>query len=93
MLAGVPVVTADIPTSREIGGEWVWTCDGLSVEDIGRTIESALSEPDLERSKRIAGGRKHTGTFTWEACAKRTHACFERVIGMTSKQFVDMTTG
>jgi hypothetical protein len=65
----------------KLGGAWIWTCDGLSVTDLARTIQLALREPEGDREERIAGGRANA-RFTWEACAKSTHRCFEDALGM-----------
>lgn len=81
MAAGVPVVAADIPTTAEVGGDWVRRCDARDPGDLAGAIEAALQEPASARARRAAGARRHALGFTWQQTARLTRAACERVQG------------
>lgn len=78
MAAGAPVVTADIPTAREVGGRWIWTCDARETAALARTVQEAVAEPMAQRAQRIAGARRRAAEFTWKSTARLTRASFAR---------------
>jgi glycosyltransferase involved in cell wall biosynthesis len=67
MLAGSPVLAADRPAMREVGGDAAQYFDPESPEDIAR----ALHQP-LDRTQMVHRGLARAGTFTWETAATKT---------------------
>ncbi len=80
MLAGVPVITADIPACREIGGDLVITCKATDVQALAGAIRQVLAEPAARRAERIAAARCRAMEFTWAETARRVKAGFEKVL-------------
>jgi glycosyltransferase involved in cell wall biosynthesis len=80
MLAGVPVVAADIPTMREIGGAAIRLCRAHDAGDMAESIRRALDESPAETRNRRDAARHHAQTYTWERTARLTRACFERAL-------------
>ena len=82
MAAGVPVVAANIPTTAEFGGEWVWSCDAHDAGDMARAIEAALREPPAARVARLQAAQRHALRFVWSETARRTHAALALASGL-----------
>lgn len=83
MMAGAPVVAADIPTTREIGGSWPWICDALAPSSLANAIQAALNEPEPPRAERLQAARAHANSFTWEKTAALTRQALCRAVEAT----------
>jgi len=55
MAFGCPVVTSNISSMREVGGEAVMLADPYSVESIAEAMARVLSDPGLSRKLAVAG--------------------------------------
>ncbi len=71
MRYGCPVVTSNISSLPEAGGDAAIYCDPESVEDIAKQIEKVLTDSEL-RKKMVAAGRDQIKKFSWEKSAKET---------------------
>lgn len=69
--SGVPVLTADNSSLREVGGDAAVYCDALDVNDIANGLETLLSNKEL-RQEKIALGSDRLRHFSWDACARET---------------------
>ncbi|MEI7750211.1 MAG: glycosyltransferase family 1 protein [Candidatus Moraniibacteriota bacterium] len=67
--AGVPVVTSNVSSLPEIGGEGALYADPLSAESIADRIWEILSDPVL-RSGILEKGRINAERFDWGKCAR-----------------------
>ena len=72
MACGVPVITADVPSIREVAGEAAVLVDPLNVEMLSRSIDQMVfsSAQNYKRFSRASILRAEN--FTWETTAQRT---------------------
>ncbi len=68
VLAGTPVVCADLPVLREAAGGAAVFCDQRAPEAIAQALEMVLTDAAL-RCRLIAAGRARCRDFTWQRCA------------------------
>lgn len=71
MKYGCPVVTSNISSLPEAGGDAALYIDPLSVEDIKKNLESIIQNSEL-RQKLIKKGYEQVKKFSWEKTAKET---------------------
>jgi glycosyltransferase involved in cell wall biosynthesis len=69
--AGVPLITADNSSLREIGGEGALYFDAQNTAQLSTQIEQVLISKDLQ-IELIAKGREQLKEFSWEKCAQET---------------------
>ena len=88
MASDVPVVAADIPVFREIGGDAAFYADPHSALALARAMEDALFVA-LARETLIKRGRERVREFTWERSAERLITLFREVhaANMASKRW------
>jgi glycosyltransferase involved in cell wall biosynthesis len=65
-----PVVSSDVGSIPEIGGDIVRYGTPRQPETYAEAIAAALDDPD--RDARVARGRDHARTFTWERTGEQT---------------------
>jgi len=78
MAAGAPVVTSNLSSLPEVGGDAVEYADPTSVKSIATALELVLRSPQ-RRAELAAKGRARAGLFSWDRTAAITHATLERV--------------
>lgn len=78
MKYGCPVITSNVSSMPEAGGDAAEYVDPLDVEDITKKIEKVLSDGSL-RKEMIAKGKKQIEKFSWEKAGKETLEVLERV--------------
>ncbi|MFO0890114.1 MAG: glycosyltransferase family 1 protein [Isosphaeraceae bacterium] len=66
MSAGVMVVTSELSSMPEVGGEHAFYCDPHDPRSIAAAVSHALSLAPSERARRIDQARDWAGSFTWE---------------------------
>lgn len=69
--AGLPVITSNISSMPEVGGDAVVYADPLNVWDIRRKLEKVMEDADL-RKDLIKKGLKRVKRFSWENAAQQT---------------------
>lgn len=69
--SGVPLITADNSSLREIGGEGALYFDAQDATQLSTQIERVLTSEDL-RIELIAKGKEQLKKFSWEKCAQET---------------------
>lgn len=80
MSRGVPVICADIPALREVGGDAAAYFAPNSPAEIAAAITLLTSDNGL--ATRLAGrGRDRARGFSWHAAAIATMACYRRAYG------------
>ncbi len=75
-----PVVTSNVSSLPEAGGDAALYFDPLNVDDMTKVIEKVLNEPEL-RKKMIAKGHAQILKFSWEKAAKETLEVLREVAG------------
>lgn len=71
MKSGTPVITSNVSSLPEIGGNAVLYVDPYNVEDIAKAMERIIEDEELKQSL-IDKGLKRAGKFSWEKMAKET---------------------
>lgn len=78
MRYGCPVVTSNVSSLPEAGGDAALYFKPEDVDDIKNTIEKVLTDKSL-KEKMIEKGRDHYKKFTWEKAAKEVLGAIEEV--------------
>ena len=78
MASDIPVVAADIPVFREIGGDAAFYADPHSAPALAGAMEDALFV-ELAREMLIKRGRERVREFSWERSAERLITLFSEV--------------
>lgn len=73
-----PVITSNVSSLPEAGGDAAVYIDPLSVSDIAEKLEKVLSDKNL-RNTMIEKGRRQIQKFSWEKAAKETLKILEKV--------------
>ena len=73
-----PVITSNVSSLPEAGGDAAIYVDPKSTEDIAEKIEKVVSSKKL-REEMIEKGKKHIKNFSWEKSAKETLAILEDI--------------
>lgn len=82
MACGCPVLTSNISSMPEVGGDAALYVDPYSVEDITRGIEKIMNQ-EL-RIKNIKKGFEQVKKFSWEKCAKETLLVLKQTLSENS---------
>jgi alpha-1,3-rhamnosyl/mannosyltransferase len=80
MLAGVPVLTSNVSSLPEVGGDAVAYADPLDVASIRDGLATLLGDRE-RRADLAARGRERAEEFSWESTAARTVAVLEQISG------------
>jgi glycosyltransferase involved in cell wall biosynthesis len=79
MACGTPVITSNVSSLPEVGGDAVVYCNPYDVEDIKEKIEMVLNDEKLQQEM-IQKGLQRAKEFTWEKSAKEHLEVFEEVL-------------
>jgi len=79
MAMELPVVAADIPVFREIGGDAVRYADPMDDASLAAAMEEILQSAPL-RADLAARGRARVAQFSWDRSAEATAALFDAVL-------------
>jgi len=82
MAAGTAVLTSNVSSLPEVGGEAVRYVDPLDVDAIRAALEALLRDP-VERSRLADAGRERARSFSWDRTARETLAVVEAAAGAT----------
>lgn len=77
MRYGCPVITSNVSSMPEAGGEAAEYFDPNDIEDIETTLEKVLTDESL-RKKMVEKGKVHYKKFTWEKAAREVLASVEK---------------
>lgn len=80
MACGVPVVTSNISSMPEVGGDAVVYCNPFDVDDIATGILRVLENREYAQSLREKGF-KNISNFSWEKTARKTMDVYKRALG------------
>lgn len=79
MACGCPVITSDVASLPEVGGEAAVYANPYDVASIATAIEQVLAAPDFADILRHSGIR-HAQQFTWERCVALTAQAYHCVL-------------
>lgn len=82
MTAGTAVVTSNLSSLPEVGGDAVRYVDPYDVASIRTALEQLLADPQ-ERARLAAAGTERARRFSWERTARETLAAIELAAGWT----------
>lgn len=80
MSYGCPVITSNVSSLPEAGGDAAVYVDPLSIEDIAMKLTEVIDNESLRREM-IEKGKKQVKKFSWEKTAKETLQVLEAVGG------------
>jgi len=80
MAAGTAVLTANVSSLPEVGGDAVRYADPTDVASIRDALAALLADPG-ERARLAAAARERAAGFSWERTARETLAALERAAG------------
>jgi len=78
MACGTPVITSNVSSLPEVGGDAVKYCNPNSVEDLAAKMFEFIKSPE-EREKYSKLGIERAKNFTWEKCAQKHLEVYERL--------------
>ncbi len=79
MASDTPLVAADIPVFREIGGDAAFYADPHRPEAIADAMEAVLSQPEAQRAL-VKAGRTRVREFSWDRTAQRLLSLLDAVV-------------
>jgi glycosyltransferase involved in cell wall biosynthesis len=79
MAAGAPVVTSNVSSLPEVGGEAVEYADPFDAQSIAAALERVLASP-ARRAELAAAGRARAGEFSWDATAETVAGVLQGVL-------------
>lgn len=71
MACGTVVVTSQVSSLPEVGGEAAFYANPYDEADIARALYEALTEPPEARATRIQKGLQHVRRFSWQATVQK----------------------
>lgn len=81
MASGTPVITSNISSLPEVGGDAVVYVDPYSISSIADGLVQMFSGGDFFRKELVVRGLEQAARFSWEKAARETLAVFEKVGG------------
>ena len=79
MAAGVPVITSNVSSLPEVGGDAALLVDPKSVSELSSALGRILLSPDLCAELR-ANAIRRAEQYRWEVCARKSWKFFERIL-------------
>ena len=79
MACGVPVVTSNVSSMPEVGGDAAIYFDPYNEEDMAEKIGKVLHDETLRKTM-IAKGLEKVKEYSWEKCAAETLQVYREVI-------------
>jgi glycosyltransferase involved in cell wall biosynthesis len=79
MACGTPVITSNVSSLPEVGGDAVLYVDPKNIEEISTSIKGALSDENLSQTLREKGVAR-SKEFSWEYTARQTLDVFKKVM-------------
>lgn len=79
MACGTPVITSNISSLPEVGGEAVVYVNPLDVKDIREKVEEVVSNKNFGEQL-VKLGYQQAKRFSWGSCAKKTAEIYRRLL-------------
>lgn len=78
MTIGTPVITSNLSSMPEAGGDAALYVDPTSVDDIGRKLLEVTQLSGVKRADLIKKGKAQAKKFSWEKTAEQTFKIYQR---------------
>jgi glycosyltransferase involved in cell wall biosynthesis len=78
MAAGVPVITSNLSSLPEVGGDAAVLVDPRSAGELSLALRRVLLSPEL-RGQLRGNGLRRANQYRWEVCARKSWEFFERI--------------
>jgi glycosyltransferase involved in cell wall biosynthesis len=78
MAAGAPVITSNLSSLPEVGGDAAVLVDPRSAGELSAALRRMLLSPEL-RGELRGNGLRRANQYRWEVCARKSWEFFERV--------------
>lgn len=75
---GTPVITSNVSSMPEVGGEAAYYVNPSSVEDIKKALAEVISNKSL-REDLVKKGLKQAKKFSWQKCAEQTAQVYRKL--------------
>jgi glycosyltransferase involved in cell wall biosynthesis len=79
MAASVPVITSNVSSLPEVGGDGALLVDPKSIAELTSAMSRVLLSPDL-RTELSAHGVRRASQYRWDVCARKSWQFFERLL-------------
>lgn len=79
MACGTPVITSNVSSLPEVGGEAAVYVDPEKTEDISNKLKLVMEDEGL-RNKLVQKGLSQAKRFSWKRCAEETINVYKRII-------------
>lgn len=79
MQCGCPVVTSDVSSMPEVGGDAAVYFDPHDVDSITTSLQRVIADADL-RSRMASSGLRQAARFSWDHTAEQTIAVYHAVV-------------
>ena len=79
MAAGAPVITSNLSSLPEVGGNAAVLVDPRSAGELSLALRKMLLSPEL-RGELRGNGLRRADQYRWEVCARKSWEFFERVL-------------
>ena len=80
MAAGAPVITSNVSSLPEVGGDATALVDPQSPAELTSALQRILLSPE-RRSQMSVSGKKRAQEYHWDTCARKSWRFFERIAG------------
>lgn len=78
--SGLPVITSNVSSMPEVGGDAAIYADPFKVEDIKEKLDMVMNDQSL-RKDLVKKGFERVKLFSWEKAAKETAEVYRRLVG------------
>lgn len=78
-LSGLPVITSNVSSMPEVGGDAALYVDPQSLEDIRQKVKLVMNDSNL-RKEMIEKGYKQVSKFSWKKCAQQTADVYRELV-------------
>jgi glycosyltransferase involved in cell wall biosynthesis len=85
MSLGTPVITSNLSSLPEVGGEAAIYIDPYDVNNIKQGLCQLLNLTTSQRNKLIKKGQAQAKKFSWEAAARETLELYRKSVGEDSE--------
>lgn len=79
MAAGTPVITSNLSSLPEVGGDAAILVDPFSSEAIADAVRKILDDPQMANAMRVKG-KSRAEEFSWQRVAAETYALYRRTL-------------
>ena len=79
MACGTPVITSNVSSLPEVGGDGALYVDPDNTEEIKEKLKNVMEDKELQRELREKG-LSRAKQFSWEKCARETYEIYKQIL-------------